>query len=203
MDGGAEFGGDVRPLSVGPSTGERERRFAALALPHADAAYNLALRLTRQAEAAEDVVHDAFVRALAGFDGYAGGDARAWILAIVRNRAFDWLRERKRKGETSLAGTTDDPDADLDWDPPDLAQESPEAALIRKGEAADLHRLIDALPPRLREALVLREMEELSYRQIAEITGSPIGSVMSRLARARAQLGEAWRRAHAATEDPR
>jgi RNA polymerase sigma-70 factor (ECF subfamily) len=181
-------------LSVGPSTSERERRFAALVLPHADAAYNLALRLTRRAEAAEDVVHDAFVRALAGIDGQAGGDGRAWVLAIVRNRAFDWLRQQKRRGEASLAGLADDPDADDGWDLADPDQESPEAALIRKGEAQGLHRLIDALPPRLREVLVLREMEDLSYRQIAEITASPIGSVMSRLARARAQLAEAWRR---------
>ena len=171
------------------------RRFEALALPHTDAAYNLALRLTRQAEAAEDVVHDAFLRALTGFDGFRGGDGRAWILTIVRHRALDWLREQKRKGTVSLRlVSADDADEDLDWEPPDLDQEDPEQTLIRKGEAAGLHALIDALPPRLREVLVLREMEDLSYRQIAEVTAAPIGSVMSRLARARTQLGEAWRR---------
>jgi RNA polymerase sigma-70 factor (ECF subfamily) len=171
----------------GPAGPDRAtvRRFEALVLPHTDAAYNLALRLTRDPEAAEDIVHDAFLRALGGFAGYHGGDARAWILAIVRNRAFDWLRERKRR-----------PDDELDFDPPDPDQETPEEALIRKGEAAGLHALIGALPPVLREALVLREMEELSYRQIAEITAVPIGSVMSRLSRARAQLGAAWRRLH-------
>ncbi|HEY2662247.1 MAG TPA: sigma-70 family RNA polymerase sigma factor [Caulobacteraceae bacterium] len=171
------------------------RRFEALALPHTDAAYNLALRLTRQAEAAEDVTHDAFLRALTGFDSYRGGEARAWILTIVRHCAYDWLREQKRKSTMPLTlVVSDDPDHELSWEPHDPDQETPEQALIRKGEAAGLHALIDALPPRLREVLVLREMEDLSYRQIAEVTAAPIGSVMSRLARARTQLGEAWRR---------
>jgi RNA polymerase sigma factor (sigma-70 family) len=166
------------------------RRFEAVALPHADAAYNLALRLTRQPEAAEDVVHDAFLRALAGM-----ADARAWLLTIVRHRAYDWLRERQRRATVSLTQAAgEDPDDEQLFDPPDLDQEGAEAALIRQGEAGRLHALIDALPPVLREALVLREMEDLSYRQIAEITGAPIGSVMSRLSRARAQLGQAWRR---------
>jgi RNA polymerase sigma-70 factor (ECF subfamily) len=184
----------------GSSEAERMRRFQAQVLPHADAAYNLALRLTRRPETAEDLVHDAFVSALGGFEAYRGGDARAWILAIVRNRAFDWLREARRKATLPLGPASDDPDDDGDWEPPDPGQETPEAALIRKGEAEGLRRLIDALPPRLREVLVLREIEELSYRQIAEITDAPIGSVMSRLARARARLGEAWRRANAVRE---
>jgi RNA polymerase sigma-70 factor (ECF subfamily) len=167
----------------GPLDASTVRRFEALALPHADAAYNLALRLTRQAEAAEDVVHDAYLRALTGFDRFRGGDGRAWILRIVRNRAFDWLRERKLKRTLQLVG--DDPD-DPDWDVHDPDQETPEQSLVRKGEAAGVRAVLDALPPRLREVLVLREMEDLSYREIAEITDAPIGSVMSRLARARA-----------------
>lgn len=172
------------------------RRFEALILPHADAAYNLALRLTRQGHAAEDVVHDAYVRALTGFDGFRGGDARAWILTIVRRRAFDWLSARRREGLQALRlDAPDDPDQDFDIEPSDPDQENPEQILIRHGEAAALHAHIDALPPRLREVLVLREMEELSYRDIAQITDAPIGSVMSRLARARAQLTAAWRRA--------
>ena len=164
-------------------------------------AYNLALRLTRQAETAEDIVHDAFLRALTAFGGYRGGDARAWILRIVRNRAYDWLRERRRRPTSPLTLVApDDPDQDLEFDFHDPDQETPEQALVRKGEAASLRALIDALPPRLREVLVLREMEELSYREIAEITDSPIGSVMSRLARARAQIGDAWRRLQDQTE---
>jgi RNA polymerase sigma factor (sigma-70 family) len=178
------------------------RRFEALALPHTDAAYNLALRLTRQTEAAEDIVHDAFLRALSGFDGYRGGDARAWLLTIVRRRAYDWLREQKLKATLPLTLADGDSDSDetLDWEPHDPDQESPEQVLIRKGETAGLHAVIDALPPRLREVLVLREMEDLSYREIAEITASPIGSVMSRLSRARALVAEAWVRLRAVKE---
>lgn len=167
-------------------------------LPHADAAYNLALRLTREPAGAEDVTHDAFVRALAGLDGFRGGESRAWVLRIVRNRAFDWMRERRRRASAPLGGP-DDPDAEDGLELADLDQESAEQALIRKGDAASLRRIIDALPPRLREVLVLREMEDLSYRQIAEVTEAPIGSVMSRLARARALVARAWLgEAHAA-----
>ena len=168
------------------------RRFEAAILPHTDAAYNLALRLTRQSEAAEDIVHDAFLRALAGFAAWRGGDGRAWILTIVRHRAYDWLGERRRQATLPLTGGLEDDDEQMDISDPE--QESPEQALIRKSEGATLEAMIDALPPKLREVLVLREMDELSYRQIAEITSAPIGSVMSRLARARARLGDAWRR---------
>ncbi len=143
-------------------------------------------------------MHDAYLSALTGFGAYRGGEARAWILTIVRRKAYDWLRERQRTAPLDvLAG--DDEDG-LIFDPPDPNQETPEQALIRKGEAAGLHAAIDALPPRLREVLVLREMEELSYRQIAEITAAPIGSVMSRLARARLQLSQIWSRLQGETE---
>jgi RNA polymerase sigma factor (sigma-70 family) len=199
VDETLKAGSKEREANSGPAGPDRAtvRRFEALVLPHTDAAYNLALRLTREPEAAEDIVHDAFLRALGGFAGYHGGDPRAWILTIVRNRAFDWLRERKRRATVSMTSSVVHESGDeLDFDPPDPDQETPEEALIRKGEAAGLHALIGALPPVLREALVLREMEELSYRQIAEITAVPIGSVMSRLSRARAQLGAAWRRLH-------
>jgi RNA polymerase sigma-70 factor (ECF subfamily) len=174
--------GEGRPLDASVV-----RRFEALALPQADAAYNLALRLTRQAEAAEDVVHDAFLRALTGFERFRGGDGRAWLLRIVRNRAFDWLREQKLKRAVPLGG--DDMD-DPDWDISDPDQQTPEEVLMRKGTAAGVHAVLNALPPRLREVLVLREMEELSYREIAEITEAPIGTVMSRLARARSLAAE-------------
>jgi RNA polymerase sigma-70 factor (ECF subfamily) len=174
--------GGQRPLDA-----STVRRFEALALPHADAAFNLAFRLTRHSEAAEDIVHDAYLRALQGLDQFRGGDPRAWILRIVRNRAFDWLRERKLKQTAPLGGA--DPD-DPDWDFHDPDQVTPEEALVREGEAAGVRAVLDALPPRLREVLVLREMEDLSYREIAEITQAPIGTVMSRLARARALAAE-------------
>ena len=179
------------------------RRFDLLVLPHLDGAYNLALRLTRQAEAAEDVVHDAFVRALSGFGAFRGGDARAWILTIVRHRAYDWLNERNRHRALPLVlNAPDDPDQDLEIEPCDPDQPTPEQILIDKGDAAALRALIDTLPPRLKEVLTLREMDDLSYREIAQITAAPIGSVMSRLARARALVGEGWRRLHGREESP-
>ena len=163
-------------------------RFAALALPHADAAYNLALRLARSPETAEDIVQDAYVKALSGFDAFRGGDPRAWIFTIVRNRFYDLARERKLKATAPLPDGTED---DFDyWDPD---QETPEDALSRKDQAAKVRGMVDGLPPRLREVLVLKEMEDLSYRQIAEITGAPIGTVMSRLSRARALLAQTWK----------
>jgi RNA polymerase sigma factor (sigma-70 family) len=116
----------------------------------------------------------------------------------VRNRFYDWLREQRLKATAPLARPANGPDDDdADWDPPDLEQDSPEQALAKKGEAGALRALIDSLPARWREVLILREMEELSYREIAAVTESPIGSVMSRLARARSALAEAWRKREA------
>jgi RNA polymerase sigma factor (sigma-70 family) len=180
----------VRP---GPLSPEQTRRFREVVLVHADAAYNLALRLSRQPEVAEDIVNDAYVRALGGFANYRGGDGRSWILTIVRNRFYDWLREQRLKATVPLSRPANDADDDEDWDFPDTEQDDPEEALAKKSQAGALHALINRLPPRLREVIILREMEELSYREIAAITESPIGSVMSRLARARGALAEAWR----------
>jgi len=177
----------------GPLSPDQTRRFREVVLAHADAAYNLALRLSRRPEVAEDIVGDAYVRALAGFADFRGGDGRSWILTIVRNRFYDWLREQRRKATVPLTRPANDADEDEDWDYPDTEQDDPEEALARKSEAGALHALIDRLPPRLREVIILREMEELSYREIAAITDSPIGSVMSRLSRARSALAEGWR----------
>jgi RNA polymerase sigma factor (sigma-70 family) len=181
---------------------DQTRRFRDVVLVHSDAAYNLALRLSRNPAVAEDIVHDAYVRALNAFAGFRGGDGRSWILTIVRNRFYDWLREQRLKATVPLARPANDADAEEDWDVPDLEQDNPEQALARKSEAGALHALIDRLPPRLREVIVLREMEELSYREIAAVTASPIGSVMSRLARARAALAEGWRTATAGEARP-
>jgi RNA polymerase sigma factor (sigma-70 family) len=181
----------ARPEPLSP---EQTRRFREVVLVHSDAAYNLALRLSRRPEVAEDIVSDAYVRALGGFANYRGGDGRSWILTIVRNRFYDWLREQRLKGTVPLTRPANDgDDGEEDWDFPDTEQDDPEEALAKKSQAGALHALIDKLPPRLREALILREMEELSYREIADITASPIGSVMSRLSRARVALAEAWR----------
>jgi RNA polymerase sigma-70 factor (ECF subfamily) len=164
-----------------------QARFAASVLPHLDAAYNLARWLVRDGHDAQDVVQDALVRALRHFDGFRGGDPRPWLLAIVRNAAFAWLGAR-RPNEAEV------PDDELDaalavGAPPS----DPEALAIRSAQRREIDAAIAALPIAFREALVLRELEELSYRDIARITDVPIGTVMSRLSRARHLLAAALR----------
>jgi RNA polymerase sigma-70 factor (ECF subfamily) len=144
-------------------------------LPHLDAAYNLARWLMRDPTAAEDVVQEAMLRALR-FHGGLRGEAKPWLLRIVRNVAHASLAGR-------AARATDEAMAEL-VDPAD----DPEAALARREGQDILDRALAALPPELRECLVLRELEELSYREIAHVTDTPIGTVMSRLWRARRLL---------------
>jgi RNA polymerase sigma-70 factor (ECF subfamily) len=146
-------------------------------LPHLDAAYNLARWLLHDAAAAEDVVQDAVLRALRHFAGFRGGDPRAWLLQIVRNTAYSALKSRHPHV----------PLGEEDLDIPDPAL-GPEAALAQRQDQAQLETALAALPPILRECLVLCELEQLSYRQIADVTGVPIGTVMSRLWRARQLL---------------
>ena len=155
-----------------------QARFALVVLPHRDAAYNLARWMTRDPTLAQDVVQDALVRALARFATFRDGNARAWLLQIVRRVAFDVLRARTSPEE-------------LDPDMPDPAPD-PEAALARLQGTETVDRALAALPLHLRECLVLRELEELSYREIATVLEVPVGTVMSRLWRARqALLGNA------------
>ena len=175
---------------------ELQRRFRDLMLPHLDAAYTFALYLARNDDVAQDVVQDAYVRALRAFSSYRGENAKAWLLAIVRNVFLTSARARASGGTVSLeAYLHGDPGRDGAapqlWDPD---QDTPETALVRSDESGRVRDLIEALPEPFRETLVLRELEELSYREIAAATGSPIGTVMSRLARARQMLEQAWRR---------
>ena len=184
-------------LVAASSPGDGDGTFHAAVLPHLDAAYNLARFLTRDADAADDIVQEAFLRAFRGFDGYRGGDARAWLLAIVRNCARSWASERTRA--RTLLEPLDPPQAEdgAEMETREIAdpdQCTPEAALLRDSEASIIRRLIENLPEAFREVLVLREFDDLSYREIADITTTPIGTVMSRLARARQMLGDAWRR---------
>jgi RNA polymerase sigma-70 factor, ECF subfamily len=148
-------------------------------LPHLDAAYNLARWLVRDATAAEDVVQIAMVRALSHFSSFRGENPRAWLLAIVRNSAYSWMQARQRDPEPLAEETHERYLAIADPGP------DPEALLRSAEDHAHLGRLLAALPPELRECLVLRELEEMSYQEIAEITAVPIGTVMSRLWRAR------------------
>jgi len=156
-------------------------RIEKLVLPHLDAAYNLARWLTRDGNDAEDVVQDACVRALRYVGSLEGTDARAWFLKIVRNAFYDWLGRNRPKeivhDENNAVDTA-----------VDHAAEGPEHAAVRKAELQALSDAVTALPMQYREVLILRELEELSYKEIACVADIPVGTVMSRLARARCLL---------------
>jgi RNA polymerase sigma-70 factor, ECF subfamily len=165
----------------------RRARFEREVLPHLDAAYNLARWLLRNDQDAEDVTQDSMLRAYRFFDGFRGANAKAWLLAIVRNASYSWLA-RKRLG-AAVVGADVSPSFD-DADPADGAatEETPESLLATKIELAALQGSLDELPVEFREVLVLRELEELSYKEISAAADIPLGTVMSRLARARALL---------------
>jgi RNA polymerase sigma-70 factor (ECF subfamily) len=163
-------------------------RFASVVLPHLGDAYALARWLTGDRTDAEDVVQEACLRAFRGIGGFAGGNARAWLLTITRHAAYTWLG--KNRSQALLV--VDDLEAverkELDRGAPMEQSDTPEAALIAKTDAARLEAAIAALPVSFRETLVLRDVQGLDYREIAEVTKVPIGTVMSRLARARQRL---------------
>ena len=161
-------------------------RFANVVMPHIDDAYRLARWLTGNSTDAEDVVQDASLRAFRAIRGFAGGSARAWLLSIVRNTAYSWLR----KNRPAAVVTVDDLEAVelAQANPGDPDTPTPEATLLAKVDAEQLRAAIAALPAPFRETLVLRDIEGLDYREIAQATEVPIGTVMSRLARARSRL---------------
>jgi RNA polymerase sigma-70 factor (ECF subfamily) len=156
----------------------RGRRFADLALPHLDAAYNLARWLTHDDHDAEDVVQEAYLRAYRYFDAFHGDDARSWLLTVVRNTGRTWLK-RNRPPE---------PAASFDETIHGAVAEDAAAPFLRSADRELLRRALTELPADYREALVLRELEGLSYKEIAAVTGVPTGTVMSRLARGRERL---------------
>lgn len=156
----------------------KRSRFELLVVPHLPAAYNLARWLTRNGHDAEDVVQEAYLRAFRFFDGFHGADARAWILAIVRNACYTWLQQNRRRPVALEDEILNVPDTKPD----------PEALHLGEVDQQLLRRAIEELPEEFREAIILRELEGLSYKEIGAITGAPIGTVMSRLARARQRL---------------
>jgi RNA polymerase sigma factor (sigma-70 family) len=176
-----------------PSADANLARFKQNIVPQLDAAYNFARFLSRDADVAQDIVQEAFLRAYRSFAGYRGGDARAWIFTIVRNCYHSWLMDRRRKSRVEVdydgEGDSDEIISTIASD-----EDTPETALVRRAEAQSVRLILNAMPRPFREILVLREIEELSYHQISEITALPIGTVMSRLARARRAFGDAWRR---------
>jgi len=148
-------------------------------LPHLDAAYNLARWLTRNDQDAQDIVQEASLRAFKYWKGFSGRDCRPWLLAIVRNTYYSWVRQRSVQPELTETGEIDDIDDSVP---------NPENLLLQNASRDMLKAALDDLPAEFREAIVLREMEGMSYKEIADIASVPIGTVMSRLARARRRL---------------
>lgn len=157
-------------------------------MPHLDAAYRFARWLSHSPGDAEDVVQEAVLRAFRGFDALRGTDVRAWLLAIVRNCHWTALKQRQRRAFVPLP----DEDDVRDGHALTAAAPDPESASIHRDDERTLHRLISALREEHREVLVLREIEDMEYREIATVANIPIGTVMSRLARARAALKALW-----------
>ena len=150
--------------------------FAEEVLPHLDSAYNLARWLTHNAADADDIVQEAYLSAFRYFDGFQGGDARAWLLTIVRNASYRWLRKNRfHQPATEF-------DEAIHAVP---AATDPETLILQHADSQLVEQAIRALPARFREVLILRELEGLSYREIADVVGVPIGTVMSSLSRAR------------------
>jgi RNA polymerase sigma-70 factor (ECF subfamily) len=171
------------------SLADKRASFEANALPHLDAAYNLARWLTRSSAEADDVVQEAMLRAFRAFDDLRGSDAKPWLLAIVRN----CFLTRTRAGSGRKVIPLPERDGEDQESLVDGAA-NPEQAAILSDQRRKLNRVIGGLPDDFREVLVLREMEDLSYQEIAQVTRVPIGTVMSRLARARALLKLEWER---------
>jgi len=168
---------------------DRARQFRELVLPHMDGAYNFARYLSRDATAAEDIVQEAFLRAFKAFPNYRGGAPKAWLFAIVRNCFLTWAGGRSGGGRLLVdEGALSEAQSLALANVADEDQDTPEVALIRRRDAEAIRAVIENLPEPFRETLVLREMEELSYKEIAALTAAPIGTVMSRLARARQML---------------
>jgi RNA polymerase sigma-70 factor (ECF subfamily) len=161
---------------------EKLARFERVIVPHLDAAHNLARWLTGKDHDAEDVVQEAYLRAFQFFGSFHGTDGRAWLLAIVRNTSYTWLEKNRSK---QPAASFDEAEHSAV-----VPAASPESVLARKEDEKMLRQALEALPTEFREVIVLRELEGLSYQQIAAIATIPLGTVMSRLARARQRLEE-------------
>ena len=179
-------------MRVEQSESGQAEAFEQVMLPHMDAAYNLARWLVRNTHDAEDIVQEAYLRAFKFFGGYQGGDARSWLLKIVRNTSYSYFH-KNRTGD--LAEEFDEKVHTVTSD-----QTGVEEALLQSADSRMLREALDALPVQFREVIVLRELEGMSYKEIAEVTGTPIGTVMSGLARGRAQLRDRLLRARADEE---
>ncbi len=155
-------------------------QFEQLVLPHLDAGFNLARWLTGNDSDAHDVTQDACLRALKFFSGFRGGNVRAWFLTIVRHTTWTWLRRER--------GHREEMEFDEELHGGEDFSTNPEMVLMRKADIEAVRQAIETLPPEFREVLILRELEDCTYKEIAGIAGIPVGTVMSRLSRARRQL---------------
>jgi RNA polymerase sigma-70 factor (ECF subfamily) len=155
-------------------------KFEQAVVPHLGAAYNLARWLTGNDHDAEDVVQESYLRALKFFAGFRGGNSRPWLLTIVRNTCYTWLRRNRMDDVTT--------ELDEELHGVDKTASNPEAVLLAAARSDMVKRALDELPVALREIVILRELEGMSYQEIAEVASVPIGTVMSRLSRARSRL---------------
>jgi RNA polymerase sigma-70 factor (ECF subfamily) len=186
--------------SVQHADEDRTRRFHEAALPHLNDLYTLARYLMRNPDDAEDAVQECYLRGLRYFDSYRGPAMKPWLLAILRNICMsEFVRRGKQEPLNEYSDDESVGEQMAKWQEP---QASPESALVAQHDAAAMRRLVDALPSPFREVIVLREMNELSYKEIAAVESVPVGTVMSRLARARAMLKSAWQVAEGAARSP-
>ena len=177
------------PIGGSGNDPERARRFRDAALPHLDDVYTLARHLLRDTTDAEDAVQECYLRALKHFDSYRGPAMKPWLLAILRNVCRAEFARRAGSATAPIDEIPEEAEQTPLWHE---TQDTPETQVLRRRDASAIQRLVAALAEPFRETLVLREIQNLSYREIAEIVGAPVGTVMSRLARARAMLRAAW-----------
>jgi RNA polymerase sigma-70 factor (ECF subfamily) len=181
-----------RDTMAGDRYAEQElaRRFRDAALPYLDDVFTLARYLMRNAADAEDAVQECYLRALRHFDSYRGPAMKPWLLAILRNVCnAEFARRGRQESPTDFSDHEPTAEELPMWQEP---QASPETLMLRQHDGAAIRHLVAALPQPFREAIVLREINDLSYQEIAQVAGVPVGTVMSRLARARAMLRSAW-----------
>jgi RNA polymerase sigma factor (sigma-70 family) len=185
----AKAGQRAMPVSAAYDDADKARRFRDAALPHLDGVYTLARYLLRDPSDAEDAVQECYLRALKHFDSYRGPAIKPWLFAILRNVCRAEFARRASSPTDPIDEVTERAEQTPLWSE---AQQTPESEMMRGSEASTIRRLVKALEEPFRETFVLREIHNLSYREIAEVAEVPVGTVMSRLARARAMLRSAW-----------
>jgi RNA polymerase sigma factor (sigma-70 family) len=182
-------GPGMMPVNAANDDPEKARRFRDAALPHLDDVYSLARYLLRDANDAEDAVQECYLRALKHFDSYRGPAMKPWLLAILRNVCRAEFSRRAASPTGAIDDVAEQAEQTPLWSEP---QDTPETQLVRGVDATTIRRIVAALAEPFRETFVLREIHNLSYREIADVAEVPVGTVMSRLARARAMLRSAW-----------